>query len=51
MRASASGSSSPASDVCGSRRGSPKFVITSSMGALLATATPFQRPSPWWAIW
>jgi hypothetical protein len=46
MRASASGSSSCTSGVAGGRNGSPKFVTTSAMPSRLATATPFQRPSP-----
>jgi hypothetical protein len=46
MRASASGSSSATSGVAARRRGSPKFVTTSLTPTRLATATPFQRPSP-----
>jgi hypothetical protein len=49
MRASASGSSSPASGVRPGASGSPKFVITSATPTRLAMATPFQRPSPWCA--
>jgi len=49
MRASANGSSSPVSSVRAGSRGSPKFVTTSSIPLRLAMATPFQRPSPWWA--
>src|SRR3954451_889542 len=51
MRASARGSSSPASGVRPCPRGWPKLVTTSSIGERLAMATPFQRPSPWWASW
>src|SRR5215831_8012063 len=47
--ASASGSSSPASDVWAGRNGSPKFEITPPMPQRLAIATPFHRPSPWCA--
>ena len=46
IRASAPGSSSPASGVAAARSGSPKFVTTSSIPQRLATATPFHRPSP-----
>ena len=49
MRASASGSSSPSSEVAAGRSGSPKFVTTSETPLRLAIATPFQRPSPWCA--
>jgi hypothetical protein len=46
MRASASGSSSPASSVRAGRSGVPKLVTTPVMPHRLAIATPFQRPSP-----
>ena len=49
MRASENGSSSPTSGVRGGGSGSPKFVTTPSSPQRLAMATPFHRPSPWWA--
>jgi hypothetical protein len=58
MRASSNGlkssSSRPVAPAPLLRTGpSPKFVTGSSiaMPSRAATATPFQRPSPWWTSW
>ena len=51
MRASSNGSksSSPPAFRLSRTGPSPKLVTTSAIPTLLAMATPFHRPSPWWA--